>query len=145
MGWSYLYTMRTVHNLKNKKPRRKVLRNSMTPQEISLWMKLKGDQLGCKFRRQHSIGNFIVDFYCPKAKLIVEIDGSQHQENERYDAKRTEYLTNLGYRVLRFWNNEVNTNMDGVIMKIQEELNTTSTIPSSLPPPRLEDSTPLLR
>ena len=117
----------------------------MTPQEISLWMKLKGDQLGCKFRRQHSIGNFIVDFYCPKAKLIVEIDGSQHQENERYDAKRTENLTNLGYRVLRFWNNEVNTNMDGVIMKIQEELNTTSTIPSSLPPPRLEDSTPLLR
>ena len=117
----------------------------MTPQEISLWMKLKGDQLGCKFRRQHSIGNFIVDFYCPKAKLIVEIDGSQHQENERYDAKRTEYLTNRGYRVLRFWNNEVNTNMDGVIMKIQEELNTTSTIPSSLPPPRLEDSTPLLR
>src|SRR3989344_548172 len=94
-----------IFNNKELIGNRRRLRNKSTKAEVLLWHYLKDKQLGNKFRRQHSIGNFIVDFYCPKTKLIVEIDGSQHQENERYDAKRTEYLTNLGYRVLRFWNN----------------------------------------
>lgn len=96
----------------------------MTPQEIILWSRLRREQLGCKFRRQHAIGNYIVDFYCPKKKLIIELDGWQHkrEKDTRYDAKRTEYLNNLGLTVLRFFNNEVNTNLEGVVLKIEEHL-----------------------
>ena len=91
---------------------------------------MKGKGLGCKFRRQHSIGKYIVDFCCAERRLIVELDGSQHGEEsaERYDRLRTEYLERLDYSVLRFWNSEVNVNLDGVLMTIQEALVT---------PPRL--------
>jgi len=77
--------------------------------------------LGCKFRRQHSISKYIVDFYCPERKLIIEIDGSQHIENA-YDAQRDEYLNNLGFKVLRFWDNDVSNNLDGILLKIIEGL-----------------------
>ena len=118
--------MRLFHNLKSKKSTRKVLRNQATPQEIILWSRLCNSQLGFKFRRQHSFGKFVVDFYCPTAKLIIEIDGSEHISQEKYDCERTNYLSKLGYRVIRFWNNEINTNINGVIMKIVEELNNTT-------------------
>ncbi|MFA6552604.1 MAG: DUF559 domain-containing protein [Candidatus Paceibacterota bacterium] len=121
--------MRTVHNLKTEKLARKTLRNQATPQEIILWSRLRHCNLGFKFRRQHSIGDFIVDFYCPEAKLVIEIDGSQHIDQEKYDDERTEYLTKFGCKVIRFWNNEINTNIDGVVMKIMEELNTTTPKP----------------
>ena len=111
-----------VHNLKTKETVRKILRNQATPQEGILWSKLRRSQLGFKFRRQHGIGRFIVDFYCPKAKLIIEIDGSQHIHQEEYDSERTDYLSSLGYKVIRFWNNEINTDIEGVMMKIAEEL-----------------------
>ena len=90
----------------------------MTPQEIILWSRLRRNQImGYKFRRQHSIGNYIVDFYCPEKKLIIEIDGLQHKREKdlRYDAKRTGYFNSLGIKVLRFWNNEVLTNLEGVL------------------------------
>ena len=77
--------------------------------------------MGCKFRRQHSISKYIVDFYCPERKLIIEIDGSQHIENA-YDAQRDEYLNNLGFKVLRFWDNDVSNNLDGILLKIIEGL-----------------------
>jgi len=98
------------------------LRNEATPQEILLWSRIRKEQLGIKFRRQHSIGRYIVDFYCPEKKLIIELDGWQHREenNFGYDDERTEFLENLGYRVVRFWNNEVNKNMEGVILKIMD-------------------------
>ena len=104
--------------------KRKRLRHNLTPQEIILWSRLKREQLGCKFRRQHSIGNYIVDFYCPKKKLIVELDGCQHkrEKDTKYDTKRTAYFESLDICVLRFWNNEVNENLDGVILKIEENL-----------------------
>ena len=120
VGWG-ADLMRTVHNLKNKKEFRKRLRNSSTPQEIILWSRLRNSRLGYKFRRQHSIGKYIVDFYCPKRRLIIEIDGSQHIDSE-YDKKRDGYLENLDFKVLRFWDNDVNNNLDGVLLKIFENL-----------------------
>ena len=121
------YPMRTIHNLEDSKQKRKHLRNHLTPQEIILWSRLKGSQFGCKFRRQHGIGTYIVDFCCSERKLVVELDGYQHGEKttERYDEVRTLYLQRLGYRVLRFWNDEINVNLEGVLQKITEALHTT--------------------
>ena len=110
-----------IHNLVNKKQIRRKLRNSATPQEIILWSRLKNKRLGYKFRRQHSIGKYIVDFYCADKKLIIEVDGSQHIDSA-YDAEREVYLKNLGFEVLRFWDNDVNNNLEGVLLKIIENL-----------------------
>ena len=110
--------MRTVHNLKRYKALRKSLRNNMTEAEHKLWLYLKNKQTGYKFRRQASIGKYIADFYCPKKKLIIELDGSQHIENEEYDKIRTEYFNSLNIRVIRFWNNDVMNNIEGVVERI---------------------------
>lgn len=114
--------MRTVHNLEASKSRRKRLRNNSTPQEILLWSRLKGKQLGFKFRRQHGIGHYITDFCCPERRIIIELDGSQHagKHEQMYDEKRSEYLHMLGYTVLRFWDNEVTANIDGVLLRIEQ-------------------------
>lgn len=116
--------MKTIHNIKNLFERRKELRNNSTPQEILLWLKLKNSQLGFKFRRQHSIGGYIADFYCPVKRLVIEIDGFQHfeKENEEYDKIRSNYFEGLDIKVLRFTNAEINTNMNGVLLKIVNEL-----------------------
>lgn len=100
---------------------RKELRNNATPQEIILWSYLRNSKLNCKFRRQQSIGPFIVDFYSKEKKLIIEIDGSYHNDPQakEYDKLRSEYLNSLDLKVLRFWNNEINTNIEGVILKIE--------------------------
>lgn len=112
--------MKTIHNIKNLLERRKELRNNSTPQEILLWLKLKNSQIGLKFRRQHSIGGYIVDFYCSSKKLVIEIDGSQHftKYNQEYDKVRTEFFKGLSVKVLRFSNAEININIDGVLQKI---------------------------
>jgi very-short-patch-repair endonuclease len=94
------------------------LRKELTPAESKLWSRLRNDQLGVTFRRQHAIGNFIPDFCSPKAKLIIELDGSQHLEQEEYDEERTKYLESQGYKVIRFWNNNVMNNIEGVILAI---------------------------
>lgn len=104
------------------KSNRRLLRNESTPQEIILWSRLKNKQLGYKFRRQHSFGTYIADFYCREKRLIIEVDGSQHMEQEEYDAERTKFFGNKGLRVLRFWNNEINTNINGVVTKIVTEI-----------------------
>lgn len=75
-----------------------------------------------RFRRQHSIGYYIIDFYCAEKKLVIEVDGSQHKENEEYDTERSHYLESLNLKVLRFWNNEINDNLTGVLLKIEEYL-----------------------
>ena len=90
------------------------LRKELTPAERKLWSRIRNDQLGVNFRRQHAIGNFIPDFVCIEKKLIIELDGSQHLEQQEYDNERTKYLNSLGYKVIRFWNNDVIKNMDGV-------------------------------
>jgi very-short-patch-repair endonuclease len=111
-----------IFNKKSQKEKRQELRNALTPQELKLWMLLRNENLGCKFRRQQGVGPYIVDFYCKEKKLIIEIDGSQHQNAIEYDKTRDQYLEKLGFVVIRFWNNEINTNIDGVVMKIQEYL-----------------------
>ena len=75
------------------------------------------------FRNQHAIGSYIVDFCAPRRKLIIELDGSQHLEQEEYDAERTEYLKSKGYKVLRFWNNDVMNDIDSVLNVIWDTLN----------------------
>ena len=116
--------MKKILNLKDKKETRKNLRNNSTVQEIILWSRLRRSQLGFKFRRQESIGKFIVDFYCPKKKLIIEIDGCQHKElkQSKWDLERKVFLEKEGFIILRFWNNEVNNNLDGVILEIEKYL-----------------------
>jgi len=115
--------MRKIHNLKKLKPLRKSLRKNTTEEESLLWRYLNDKQLGYKFRRQHSIGRYIVDFYCPSKELIVEIDGSQHlEDNAQYDQERTKYFNKLGLKVLRFWNSEVRDNLAGVVEEIKNKL-----------------------
>jgi very-short-patch-repair endonuclease len=95
------------------------LRKELMPAERKLWATLRGNQLnGINFKRQHAIGKYVVDFCSPRAKLIIELDGSQHLEQEDYDNERTKYLEGLGYKVIRFWNNQVLSDMDGVISAI---------------------------
>jgi very-short-patch-repair endonuclease len=100
------------------------LRKKMTPQEVKLWVHLRAlkDQ-GLHFRRQVPREGFIVDFACLKSKLVVEIDGAQHGEPGHLDrdAERDVRLAAAGFEVLRFWNNEVNENLDGVVETIYRE------------------------
>lgn len=100
------------------------LRKELTPAERKLWAYIRNDQLGVNFRRQHAIGNFIPDFVCIKKKLIIELDGSQHLEQEEYDNDRTRYLEEQGYNVIRFWNHDVMNDINGVIRAIQFALET---------------------
>ncbi len=94
--------------------------------ERLLWQKLRYWQIdGCKFRRQQPLGHYIVDFVCLQKRLIIEIDGGQHAEQENYDTERDSWLRDQGFVVLRFWNNDVLTNMDGVIEKIAKILQST--------------------
>ncbi len=111
-----------VHNLKFLKQARKDLRKTSTPQEKILWSKLRGKNIGFVFKRQESIGNFIADFYCPKKMLVIELDGNQHLDNKEYDQERTWYFESLGIKVVRFWNKDVNQNLDGVLIRIKKEL-----------------------
>lgn len=114
---------RFIHNNRKLKDRRRRLRNNATHQEKILWQYLRSKKLGFKFLRQHSIGSYIVDFYCPQKKLIIEIDGSQHTENKEYDLERTAYLEMQGFKVIRFWNNEIDTDLSKVLKTIQEYMN----------------------
>jgi len=95
------------------------LRKQLTPAERKLWAVIRNDQLGVNFRRQHAIGKYIPDFVCIKKKLIIELDGSQHIDQQEYDAERTKFLESQGYKVIRFWNNAVMNDLNGVISNIQ--------------------------
>lgn len=107
-----------IYNNSKLRDFRKELRNEQTEAEKILWSKLRNNQIGYKFRRQYSIGAFIADFYCPKKRLVIELDGSQHIDNIEYDKERTKYFNSLNIDVLRFWNNEVFDNLEGVMEKI---------------------------
>ena len=105
---------------KGGRQRARNLRNNMTKSEWKLWGHIQDRQLGIRFRRQHPIGNYIMDFIALKIGLIIEIDGAQHYERkiEEKDKLRTVYLEGLGLKVIRFNNYEVLTNIDGVIAEI---------------------------
>lgn len=103
----------------------RLLRNNSTKEEKILWHNLRSRNfLGYKFRRQEPIECYIVDFVCYDKHLIVELDGSQHTQEEgiREDLVRDKLLNENGYKVLRFWNNEITSNLNGVLMRIKEEL-----------------------
>ena len=109
-------------NLKNTA---RHLRKDMTKSEQALWSRLRGKQLlGVQFYRQKPIGNYIVDFFAPKGKLVVEVDGSQHAEEDHAakDKRRDDYLANLGIYVLRFNSREVLKDSDGVVERIYQRL-----------------------
>ena len=114
--------MSDIHNLDYLKTRRKELRGNLTMAEARLWKYLQKSQLdGRKFRRQHSIGNYILDFYCTSEKLAVELDGGQHYEEttQSYDETRTEFLNKLGIRVIRFTNTMVLGNIEWLLDEIR--------------------------
>ncbi len=100
--------------------RRRNLRGSMTIPERILWKELRNGTLGIKFRRQFGIGSFIVDFCSPMHRIVIEVDGDSHftREGLVYDAERTAYLIGLDFRILRFTNNDVMRNLDGVLLQI---------------------------
>jgi very-short-patch-repair endonuclease len=99
--------------------RAREMRHPQTPAEATLWRALRNRQTGHKFRRQHPIYRFIIDFYCAQAKLLIEVDGESHfqPDQEEYDKARTEYLEELGYKVIRFTNNDVKYNIRQSQMK----------------------------
>ncbi|MEZ0226737.1 MAG: endonuclease domain-containing protein [Alphaproteobacteria bacterium] len=97
--------------------RAKELRHDQTEAEKRIWEKIRNSHLGVKFRRQAPVGTYITDFLCHDLKLVVEIDGGQHAENKR-DEVRTKYLRELGFHVVRFWNDEALTNIEGVVDKL---------------------------
>ena len=112
------------NNLPRLKPRRKELRNDPTPAENLLWQFLKHSQLdGRKFRRQHSYGPYIMDFYCPSERLCIELDGDSHDtpEAKAHDAKKDSYLESHFIKVLRFRNEEVYASVEKVFERIQRE------------------------
>jgi very-short-patch-repair endonuclease len=110
-------------------PRARELRQTMTNAERRLWYVLRDRRLrGYKFRRQRPIGPFIVDFACLERRLIIEADGGQHSDNEG-DVRRTAWLEHLGWHVIRFWNNDILSNADGVAEEILAALKKRPTFP----------------
>jgi len=115
-------THQKIFNRKPLKRFRKELRNNLTPAEATLWTTLQKKQLkGRKFRRQHSIGKYVVDFYCPAEKLVIELDGADHYTpaGSDYDDERDTYLKSLGLKVLRFENIEVFNFLESVLEDIK--------------------------
>ncbi|RZI44572.1 endonuclease domain-containing protein [Herbaspirillum sp. HC18] len=109
------------------------LRRDMTLAEHKLWQALRGKQMeGRRFRRQHPIGPYIADFACAESSLVIELDGGQHQEQKEYDERRTAFLHFHGWKVLRFWNNDVLSNLEGVLASVVDALTIT---PPSQPSP----------
>ena len=110
--------IRNVHQ--NVQAASEQLRHTSTPTEQMLWQTLRGGKLeGCKFRRQHAVGRFILDFYCAEHKLVVELDGAQHEQQAERDAERTAHLNAYGYRVLRFTNKAVYDDIASVLQTIR--------------------------
>ena len=108
------------------------LRSNMTGPEAQLWSRLRARQLqGLKFRRQHGIGPYIVDFYCPEQSLVIEVDGDSHADANQIlkDRQREQYLQSLGLRVIRYINDDILKNLDGVLEDLTGRLSSGSTSP----------------
>ena len=115
---------------------RRRLRSNMTGPETQLWSRLRARQLqGLKFRRQHGIGPYIVDFYCPEQSLVIEVDGDSHVDADQVvkDRQREQYLQSLGLRVIRYINDDILKNLDGVLEDLAERLPSRSTPPLAPP------------
>jgi very-short-patch-repair endonuclease len=117
----------------NARTNARALRVGMTDGERRLWSRLRSEQLGVKFRRQHPIGSYVLDFACLNPKLAIEVDGSQHLEQVAYDERRARFLNSQGFRVLRFNANEVLVQTDAVVMQILHELGALTPPPQPSP------------
>ena len=125
---------RDAHRLQ----RARELRTDLTATEQLLWSRLRRRQVaGCKFRRQQVLGPYIVDFACLEEKLVIELDGGQHAAQRSYDQRRTRWLEQVGFRVLRFWDHQVFEELDAVLQVIADEL--------GRPPPGLRPTSPTRR
>jgi len=114
-----------IFNKNDTKIIRQSLRQNMPLPEVILWQRIKAKQLlGLKFRRQYSVGKYIVDFYRPEKKLAIEIDGDTHynEQAKRYDSKREIFIANYGIKIIRFTNLEIIRNINGAIEKIMKSL-----------------------
>ncbi len=120
--YSHKYTFSAKENAK-------ILRRNMTEAETKLWYYLRRENFGVKFRRQQPIGEYIADFVCQDKKLIIEVDGGQHNEQTNIDAdkERSKYLNNVGYKIIRLWNNDVFNNVEGVLEYIKDTLDSLPT------------------
>jgi very-short-patch-repair endonuclease len=119
-----------------KTARARQLRRQSTDVEMKLWQRLRNKQLGVDFRRQHPAGTYVLDFYCPALRLVIELDGGQHAEQSARDERRTRWLAEHGATVLRFWNSDVTQNLPGVLEFIAEkisELKSARSIPTRPP------------
>lgn len=128
--------MTKLYNRTSEKAKRQQLRRNMTKAEFILWQKLKGKQLeGVKFRTQYSVGQFIVDFYCTELKLAIEIDGESHflLGAQEYDQERQAFIESVGIRFLRFTNDEVYGNLEGVLERIIQKIGELRNDPPSPP------------
>lgn len=122
-GWVPTHTDRSIYQ--DIKLRAHHMRRHPTPAENRLWQKLRRRQIcGFHFRQQHPIGQYIVDFFCAKARLVIEVDGAIHSQpgQDEYDIQRQSYLEELGLQILRFTNHEVMSRTDTVLERIAEEL-----------------------
>ena len=128
-GESRIWARRDRSIVPINKVRGRAMRASPTDAERKLWWHLRYRLAtpSSHFRRQVHLGHFIVDFVCHALKIVIEIDGGQHAEQSKQDARRTQFLKSEGYRVLRFWNNEVLSNIDGVLEVIQSAVLATPT------------------
>ncbi|MEL6319257.1 MAG: endonuclease domain-containing protein [Cyanobacteria bacterium J06626_14] len=117
--------MTRIFNRRSDKAKRQRLRNNMPRAEIILWSRLRLRQVaGVKFRRQYGVERFVLDFYCPALKLAIEVDGPTHlsPEAQAYDQRRQQFIEELGIRFLRFTNQEVYQNLDGVLTVIHQKI-----------------------
>ncbi len=116
--------MKRFYNDEITKAKRRELRKNPTNAERKIWSILKGEQMGVRFFRQYSVGMYVLDLYCPLLRLAIEIDGGQHAEeaHQKHDDARTRYLASQDIRVIRFGNNDVMQNLEGVWQRIKEML-----------------------
>src|SRR3989344_500141 len=117
--------MTQIFNRRSQVVKRRILRNNATKPELLLWSKLKNKQLGgYRFRRQFSIGRYVADFYCPELSLVIEVDGPNHnlRDEKQYDKQRNLFMKSLGINVVRFSNDNVTNNIEGIIQTILSSL-----------------------
>ena len=125
--------MQRIFNKIEYKQRRQELRNNMTEPEKRLWSILSNNKLGVKFRRQHGIGHYIVDFYCPELKLIIEVDGESHfsDDAQAYDKIRGAYMLGLGLTTIRYHNHDVVHNIEAIYQSIHQYIQNVSRLEKS--------------
>jgi very-short-patch-repair endonuclease len=110
-----------MYNDQIQKPTRSKLRKIQTPEEKILWDKLRNKKFGgFKFYRQYGVGPYILDFFCPKTRLAIELDGEIHKEKVEYDRERKLFIEDVGIYILRFWNREISDNLEKVLLKIDD-------------------------